>query len=69
MLINRYLDTVIADYVDVKPVGNVLPVEYTSSVGPGHAKTCLMPYANKKGADHPAHPRSLISTFVVRCLV
>ena len=29
---------------------------------------CLMPYANKKGAGQPAHPRSLISTFVVRCL-
>ena len=26
-------------------------------------------YANNKGADQPAHPRSLISTFVVRCLV
>ena len=36
--------------------------------GPGHAKTCLMPYANNKGADQPAHPRSLISTFVVHCL-
>ena len=36
--------------------------------GPGHAKTCLTPYANNKGADQPAHPRSLISTFVVRCL-
>ena len=29
---------------------------------------CLMPYANNKGADQPAHPRSLISTFVVHCL-
>ena len=28
---------------------------------------CLMTYANNKGADQPAHPRSLISTFVVRC--
>ena len=28
----------------------------------------LLPYANNKGADHPAHPRSLISTFVVHCL-
>ena len=28
----------------------------------------FMPYANNKGADQPAHPRSLISTFVVRCL-
>ena len=25
-------------------------------------------YANIKGADQPAHPRSLISAFVVRCL-
>ena len=37
-------------------------------IGPGHAKTCLKPYANNKGADQPAHSRSLISTFVVRCL-
>ena len=36
--------------------------------GPGHAKMCLMTYANNKGADQPGHPRSLISTFVVRCL-
>ena len=35
---------------------------------PGHKKMCLMPYANNKGADQPAHPRSLISAFVVRCL-
>ena len=27
-----------------------------------------MPYANNKGADQPAHPHSLISVFVVRCL-
>ena len=27
-----------------------------------------MAYANNKGADQPAHLRSLISTFVVRCL-
>ena len=35
---------------------------------PHHEKTCYMPYANNKGADQPAHPRSLISTFAVRCL-
>ena len=29
---------------------------------------CLMSYANNKGAGQPAHPRSLISAFVVRCL-
>ena len=36
--------------------------------GQGHAKMCLMPYANNNGADQPAHPRSLISVFVVRSL-
>ena len=28
----------------------------------------FLPYANNKGADRPAHPRSLISAFVVHCL-
>ena len=27
-----------------------------------------MPYADNKGADQPAHLRSLISAFIVRCL-
>ena len=36
--------------------------------GTGHAKTFLMPYANNKGADQPAHLRSLISPFVVCCI-
>ena len=35
---------------------------------PGHEKMCLMSYAKNKGADQTAHPRSLISTFVVRSL-
>ena len=35
---------------------------------PGHEKMCLMSYANNKGADQPAHPRSLISAFIIRCL-
>ena len=35
---------------------------------PGHEKMCLMSYANNKGAGQPAHARSLISAFVVRCL-
>ena len=34
----------------------------------GPWKTCVMSYANNKGADQPAHPRRLISAFVVRCL-
>ena len=28
----------------------------------------FMPYVNNKGTDQPAHPRSLISAFVVHCL-
>ena len=28
----------------------------------------FMPYVNNKGADQPAHPCSLISAFIVRCL-
>ena len=31
-------------------------------------KTCLMSYANNKGADQPAYPRSLFRAFVVRWL-
>ena len=34
----------------------------------GHVMRKLMQYANNKGAVQPAHPRSLISTFIVRCL-
>ena len=36
--------------------------------GPRREKTCLRGFANKKGADQPAHPRSLISAFVIRLL-
>ena len=28
----------------------------------------VLPYVNKKGADQPAHPRSLIGAFGIRCL-
>ena len=35
---------------------------------PGHEKMCLVSYANNKGTDQPAHPRSPISAFVVHCL-
>ena len=34
----------------------------------GREKMCLISYVNNKDADQPAHPRSLISAFVVRCL-
>ena len=50
---------------------NLICISFKCSVcifEPGHEKMCLMSYANNKGADQPAHPRSLISAFVVRCL-
>ena len=31
-------------------------------------RKCVMSYANNKGADQPAHLRSLISAFVVHSL-
>ena len=36
--------------------------------GPRREKTCLWGFANNTGADQPAHPRRLISTFVIRFL-
>ena len=33
---------------------------------PRRKKTCLRGFAINKGADQPAHPRSLISAFVIR---
>ena len=35
---------------------------------PGHEKTCLMSYANNKGADQSVHLCSMISAFIVHCL-
>ena len=44
---------------------NDIPICFRNE--PGHEKMCLMSYANNKGADQPAHPRSVISVFIVRC--
>ena len=44
-------------------LGNLLLVKWAKSW-----ENRFMPYANNEGADQPAHPRSLISTFVVHCL-
>ena len=43
-------------------------IQFPAVYEPGHEKMCLMSYANNKGADQPAHLRSLISAFVVCCL-
>ena len=36
--------------------------------GPRRDKTSLRGFANNKGADQPAHPRRLISAFIIRLL-
>ena len=43
-------------------------MRYLTSYGPRREKTCLRGFANNTGADQPAHPSSLISTFVIRFL-
>ena len=35
------------------------------AIGPRRKKTCLRSFENNKGADQPAHLRSLISDFVI----
>ena len=40
-------------------------LEIVGSIGPQREKTCLRGFANNTGADQPAHPRSLISAFVI----
>ena len=39
-----------------------------TQVGPRREKNLSWWFANNKGADQPAHPRSLISAFVIRLL-
>ena len=52
-----------------KGVGRIsMRVRNDSIVGPRREKTCLRRFANNKGADQPAHPRSLISAFIFRVL-
>ena len=44
------------------------PMLTAMEYGPLREKTCLRGVATNKGADQPAHPRSLISAFVIRYL-
>ena len=49
--------------------GNDIIFLLTILPGPRREKTCLRRFANNTGADQPAHPRSLISAFVIRVLL
>ena len=41
-----------------------LPSKDNPLIAPRREKTCLRGFANNKGADQPAHPRSMISSLV-----
>ena len=62
-------DSVIQEFTKI---GEAIPVfsslDGKMSVWATSWENLFLPYANNKGADQPAHPRSLISAFVVRYL-
>ena len=47
---------------------NIAFLQIVGHISAASLENLFMPYANTKGTDQPAHPRSLISAFVVRCL-
>ena len=49
------------------PKKHLAHMQFYYIIEPGLENTCLS-YANNKGVDQPAHPRSLISAIAVRCL-
>ena len=53
---------------DLTDVENAELFSGATLYGPRREKTCLRGVANKTGADQPAHPRSLISAFVIHFL-
>ena len=58
--------------IDGSPACSNVMVDQTriaTKNGPQREKTCLQGFANNTGAEQPAHPRSLISAFVIRFLV
>ena len=48
-----------------KQIFQVMTHSNITTYGPRREKTCLRGFANNKGTDQPAHPRSLISAFVI----
>ena len=52
----------------ISDLSNTFALVIRYIIGPRRKKTCLRGFANNTGADQPAHPRSLISAFVIRVL-
>ena len=55
-------------YHNVETLVHECLVLYSHNNGPRREKTCLRGFGHNKGADQPAHPHRLISTFVIRLL-
>ena len=49
-------------------MNNPVRIKLDTIIGPRREKIFLRGFTNNTGADQPAHPRSLISAFVIRCL-
>ena len=58
----------VGQYLDRLGIPSVTGSTWIFIIGPKREKTCLRGFANNTGADQPAHPRSLISAFVIRIL-
>ena len=64
-----YLHTVHAKHRESTVLDlHVVSIRHRELIGPRRKKSCLRRFANNTGADQPAHPRSLISAFVIRFL-
>ena len=55
-----------AQLLSPRTAGQLVASYASPSFGLRREKTCFRWFANNKGADQPARPRSLISAFVVR---
>ena len=65
--LNDYLDIVLVLFSMLSTIPPMIPIVLESN-GPRREKTWLRGFANNTGADQPAHPRRLISAFVIRFL-
>ena len=62
----RYGQEVVSILVNYLILSSMDP--YFIPYGPQREKTCFLVFANNKSADQSAHPRRLISAFVIRFL-
>ena len=70
IFVSDFLSAAIVNSIsDATAITNTVQYQYLAKPtinGPRRKKTCLRGFAKNTGADQPAHPRSLISAFVIR---